>query len=50
MLFNYEIQSHGHLGKFRPRALRDLSKEQLEQTIQTGEHDPVSVTTPHVMD
>eukprot|EP01041_Mallomonas_annulata_P002810 gene2810-5528_t len=27
-------------GKFRPRALRDLAKEFLDQEIQTGEHDP----------
>lgn len=26
----------------RPRALRDLSKQHLGMTIQTGEHDPVS--------
>jgi RNA exonuclease 4 len=27
-------------GKFRPRALRDLTKQHLGLTIQTGEHDP----------
>lgn len=27
-------------GKFKPRALRDLTKQFLDYTIQTGEHDP----------
>ena len=36
------VQPHGRNGKFRPRALRDLSKQYLQMVIQTGEHDPVN--------
>ena len=36
------LQPHGRGGgKMKPRALRDLTKQHLSMTIQTGEHDPV---------
>ena len=36
------MRPHGRKGgKFKPRALRDLTKQHLKLTIQVGEHDPV---------
>ncbi len=37
------MRPHGRKGgKFKPRALRDLTRQHLKKTIQEGEHDPVS--------
>ena len=42
--FRPYMRPHGKKGgKFKPRALRDLSRQFLNQVIQTGEHDPVSL-------
>ena len=41
LLFLTDFQMRGKFGKFRPRSLKELSKEFLGKEIQTGEHDSV---------
>ena len=39
--YKFYMRPHGKKGgKFKPRALRDLTKQHLKMTIQQGEHDP----------
>jgi RNA exonuclease 4 len=41
------MRPHGRKqGKFRPRALRDLTIQHFKVDIQAGEHDSVSMTRP----
>ena len=46
ILIPYNIlKPHGKHGKWRPRSLKDLTKQHLNLEIQSGEHNPVIIIT-----
>lgn len=44
-MYFYHFKPHGRKGgKFKPRSLKELTKQHLGIQIQSGEHDPVRIS------